>query len=68
MKSPNMSIHPHRWDYGSDYRRSNTAKPRSRSKLERQLKSIEGHLETHPQDHMSRTRVDAIKSAMAELR
>ena len=68
MKSPNMSIHPHRWDFGGAYVRKNTAKPRSRSKLERQLKGIEGHLENHPGDHMSRTRVGTIKSALAELR
>ena len=64
MKSE--SIHP-RVFFGRDGVKKNTAKPRSRRKLERALKGIEKHLEQNPKDAMSQQRVATIKALLAEM-
>lgn len=59
------SIHPR--VYFSNGVKKNTAAPRSRRKLERALAGIEKHLERHPRDNMSATRLTRIKVILAEM-
>lgn len=59
-------IHP-RVMYGANGVKKNTAKSRSRRKLERALAGIEKHLEAHPQDGMSRQRIATIQALLAEM-
>ena len=62
----NFSIHP-RSSYYHSGTKLNTSKPRSRTKLVRQLKGVEGHLEIHPQDVMNINRKNVIKAILAEM-
>jgi hypothetical protein len=63
----NISIHPRSSVFGHGPK-LNTTKPRSRAKLERQLRGVEGHLEKHPGDLMSQGRVNIIKAILSEMR
>lgn len=56
------SIHP-RARYGGE--KSNTAKPRSKVRLERAKAGIQKHLEQHPRDGMSAQRVSTINATLA---
>jgi hypothetical protein len=65
----NLSIHPRCWPHARpDWQdKQNTCKQKKRSTVERAIAGIEGHLERHPHDAMSRRHLDSLKAKLASL-
>lgn len=47
--------------------RKNTCKPRSAKRFIKALSGIEKHVENHPNDAMSRTRISKLKSILKSM-